>query len=93
MRFLSLFALFLVLVFAFAVEAAPRRSTGGCANGQCEMSRPEVGQHLQPAQEVRYVSPVYEPHIKHAPMMQSCGMQQQQTKRQGLIRKLFRSCR
>lgn len=92
MRFLSLFALFLVLVFAFAVEAAPRRSAGGCANGQCEMSRPESGQHLQPVQEVRYVSPVYEPGIKHAPMMQSCSAQQQ-TKRQGLIRKLFRPCR
>lgn len=92
MRFLSLFALFLVLVFAFAADAAPRRSSGGCANGQCEMSRPEVGQHLQLAQEVRYVSPVYEPHIKRAPAMQSCGMQQQ-AKRQGLIRKLFRPCR
>lgn len=92
MRFLSMFALFIVLVFAFAVEAAPRRFSGGCANGQCELSRPEVGQQPQPAQEVRYVSPVYEPHIKHAPMMQSCSMQQQ-TKRQGLIRKLFRPCR
>lgn len=93
MRFLSMIALFLVLVFAFTAEAAPRRSAGGCANGQCEISRPEAAPHLQPAQEVRYVSPVYEPHIKHAPMMQSCGMHQQQTKRQGLIRKLFRSCR
>lgn len=92
MRFLSMIALFLVLVFAFAVEAAPRRSSGGCANGQCEMARPESGQHLQPAQDVRYASPVYEPHIKQAPMMQSCGMQQQ-TKRQGLLRKLFRPCR
>ena len=91
MRFLSLLALFLVLVFAFTVEAAPRRSSGGCANGQCEMSRPEVMQP-QAVQDVRYVSPVYEPHIKHAPMMQSCGMQQQ-TKRQGLLRKLFRPCR
>lgn len=91
MRFLSLLALFIVLVFAFAVEAAPRRSSGGCANGQCEMSRPEVMQP-QPAQEVRYVSPACEPHIKHAPAMQSCGMQQK-AKRQGLIRKLFRPCR
>lgn len=92
MRFPSLLALFLVLVFAFTAEAAPRRSSGGCANGQCEMSRPEAVQ-VQAVQETRYVSPVYEPHIRQAPMMQSCGMQQQQTKRQGLIRKLFRPCR